>query len=33
MLGFLLHWKDQLPEGGLAVYSQTVKNSLGNSVN
>ena len=25
LLGFLLHWKDQLPVGGVSVYSQMVK--------
>ena len=25
LLGSLLHWKDQLPVGGVLVYSQLVK--------
>ena len=25
LLGFLLHWRDQLPVGGMSVYSQMVK--------
>ena len=25
LLGSLLHWKDQLPVGGVPVYSQMVK--------
>ena len=25
LLGFLLHWKNQLPVGGVPVYSQMVK--------
>ena len=25
LLRFLLHWKDQLPVGGVPVYSQMVK--------
>ena len=25
LLGFLLHWKDQLPVCGMPVYSQMVK--------
>ena len=25
LLVFLLHWKDQLPVGGVPVYSQVVK--------
>ena len=25
LLGSLLHWKDQLPVGGVSVYSQMVK--------
>ena len=26
--GFLLHWKDQLPVGGVSVYSQMVKKQV-----
>ena len=28
LLGFLLHWKDQLPVGGVLVYSQMVKKQV-----
>ena len=28
LLGFILHWKDQLPVGGLTVYSQMVKKKV-----
>ena len=28
LLGFLLHWKDQLPVGGMPVYSQMVKKQV-----
>ena len=28
LLGFLLHWKDQLPAGGVLVYSQMVKKQV-----
>ena len=28
LLGFLLHWKDQLPEGGVPVYPRMVKKQV-----
>ena len=28
LLGFLLHWKDQLPVGGVPVHSQMVKKQV-----
>ena len=28
LLGFLHHWKDQLPVGGVPVYSQMVKKQV-----
>ena len=28
LLGCLLHWKDQLPVGGVPVYSQMVKKQV-----
>ena len=28
LLGFLLHWKNQLPVGGMPVYSQMVKKQV-----
>ena len=28
LLGFLFHWKNQLPVGGVPVYSQLVKKQV-----
>ena len=28
LLGFLLHWKNQLPVGGVPVYSQMIKKQV-----
>ena len=33
LLGFLLHWRDQLPLGGMSEYTLMVTNSLNNSAN
>ena len=28
LLGILLHWKDQLPVGGMSVYSEMIKKQV-----